>query len=72
MKIVEYYEESRLHGHDSLTMFIDFLVYEKRAVKMEDDEEKLNYYLQDRFHNRMNEYLAEYKKVWSKERIWNA
>ena len=69
MLIEEYYRESIKQGHADLTMLIDYLVFEKKALELTDDEEKLNYYLQERFRNKMNEHLNEYKKTWRKEAI---
>lgn len=62
MKIEEYYHESIKLGYDDLTILIEYLAFEKKVLELTDDEEKLTYYLQDRFHNKMNGYLAEYKK----------
>lgn len=72
MLIEEYYRESIKQNFPSLTMLIDYLVYEKQILNMDDEEEKLSYYLQDRFHNKMNEYLTEYGKTWNKERVGSA
>lgn len=60
MTILELYIEGK-DEFPSLKLFIDFLVFEKKVLKLDDPTEKLDYYLQDRFHNKMNEYLAEYK-----------
>lgn len=61
MKVRDWYKDAMIGKHYSLMLLIEFLVYEKNAVKFEDDEEKLTYYLQDRFANKMNQYLQEYE-----------
>lgn len=60
MSIQELYNEGK-DEFPSLKLFIDYLVFEKKVVKMTDPIEKLNYYLEERFHNKMNEYLGEHK-----------
>ena len=60
MSILELYLEGK-DEFPSLKLFIDYLVFEKKVVKMTDPIEKLDYYLQDRFHTKMNEYLGEYQ-----------
>lgn len=62
MTVREWYKEAIIGKHYSLQLLIEFLVYEKNSIKFEDDTEKLNFYLQDRFANKMNEYLAEYEE----------
>lgn len=61
MKVRDLYKEAMLGKHHSLMLMIEFLVYEKSAVRFEDNTEKLRYYLQDRFRKYMNKYLAEYE-----------
>lgn len=46
----------------SLILLIEFLTEEKKVLKLSDTEDKLDYYLQDRFHKSMNGYLAEYER----------
>lgn len=60
MRVKDYYIEAIRGRHDSLILLIDYLVHEKKVLNMEDDSEKLTYYLQYRFRNKMNEYLKEY------------
>lgn len=38
-------------------LLVHLLVYEKQVLKMTDDVMKIDYYLQDRFKNKMNEEL---------------
>jgi hypothetical protein len=49
------------YNYYSLQLLIDYLVKERKVLKMSDDEDKLKYYLQDRFANKMNEYLKAYE-----------
>lgn len=62
MIIQEYYDEAIENKHYSLQLFIEYLVNEKRVLKMTDSEEQLRYYLQDRFTNKMNQYIKEYEE----------
>jgi hypothetical protein len=61
MTIEEYYLDAKRYGHQSLALLIDYLVNERKVLKLTDGEEKLTYYLQDRFAAKMNEYLREYE-----------
>lgn len=47
--------------HYSLKLVIEFLVKKRRVLKMTDSEEKLTYYLQEKYWNKMNEYLREWE-----------
>jgi hypothetical protein len=49
------------YNYYSLQLIIDYLVKERKVLKMSDDEDKLKYYLQDRFANKINEYLKAYE-----------
>jgi hypothetical protein len=62
MTIQEIYDEAKQGNYYSLILLIDFLVKEKKVLELSDSEEKLTYYLQDRFHKKLNEYLAEYEQ----------
>lgn len=62
MIIQEYYDEAVEYKHYSLQLWIEYLVNERRVLKMTDSEEQLRYYLQDRFTNKMNQYIAEYEQ----------
>lgn len=59
--VSDWYKEAK-GQHYGLTLLIEFLVYEKKVLKMEDATEKLTYFLQDRFSNKMNEYLLDYER----------
>ena len=45
----------------SLILLIEFLVEEKKVLKLNDSVDKLTYYLQDRFAVKLNQHLAEYE-----------
>jgi hypothetical protein len=63
MTVREYYLEAKQNGHYSLELMIDYLVNEKKVLTMTDSEDKLTYYLQEKFAKKMNEHLAEYERV---------
>lgn len=60
MTIQEQYDEALKYNFRSLIALIEYLVYVRKVLKMTDDSDELNYYLQDRFKVKMNEYLGEY------------
>jgi hypothetical protein len=57
------YAEAIINNHQSLILLIDYLVQVRKALTLDDDAEKLNYYLQEEFHKKMNEYLNEYNEA---------
>jgi hypothetical protein len=57
MKINEYYRMSIEDNYLVGFLLVQLLVYEKQVLKMTDDVTKIDYYLQDRFKNKMNEEL---------------
>jgi hypothetical protein len=61
MTIQELYDGAIEYGYDSLLLVIDYLVHEQKVLKMTDSIDKLTYYYQDCFKNKMNHYLAEYE-----------
>lgn len=61
MIVKDHYVESIKHEYYSLQLFIEFLVCEKKVLKFTDTEDKLTYFLQDKFSKKMNEYLAKYE-----------
>jgi hypothetical protein len=58
----EIYSEALIGKHYGLQLLIEFLVSEKKVLTMADDEEKLSFYLQEKFSTRMNEHLREYEQ----------
>ncbi len=57
----ELYADALEGKYYSLILLIEFLMFEKKVLELSDSTEKLTYFLQDRFHKKMNEYLAEYE-----------
>jgi hypothetical protein len=66
MTVREIYQEAISNDHNSLQMLIRFLVYEKKVICFEDSQEKIEYYLQEKFSKKMNEYLYQFSV---KERV---
>lgn len=62
MRIQDWYKEAKDGGHYALQLLIEFLVYEKKAIKWEDETESLTHYLQPKFKTYMNKYLTEYEE----------
>ena len=62
MTVRELYEEAISGNYYSLILLIEYLVKERKVLEWTGTEDKLDYYLQDRFHKAMNEYLAEYER----------
>lgn len=62
MQIRDWYLDAVDYNQESLLLLLDFLIYEKKVLTMEDDEEKLQFYFQEKFRNRMNEHLKKYKE----------
>lgn len=61
MTVRELYLEAISNDHNSLQLLIRFLVYEKKVVSFDDSQEKIEYYLQEEFSKKMNEYLYDFK-----------
>ncbi|MGD7007595.1 hypothetical protein [Metabacillus sp. 84] len=62
MKVKDYYQDALTDQHYSMRLLIEYLVHEKKVLTMDDSEEKLSYYLQERFTNKLNQYLSEYER----------
>ena len=62
MQIKDLYLDAVDYNMETLILLLDFLIYEKKVLSMEDDESKLTFYFQEKFRNRMNEHLNLYKK----------
>jgi hypothetical protein len=63
MFVRDHYTEAKKYGYQSLVLLIEYLVHERKVLNMGDSEEKLSYYLQDKFQKKMNEYLMEYERM---------
>ncbi|AOL27392.1 hypothetical protein NRS6186_09330 [Bacillus subtilis] len=62
MKVRDWYREALRHNYYSLILLIEFLVYEKKTINLQDPEQALNFYLQERFKDKMNAYLLAYEQ----------
>lgn len=60
MTVKDWYNEAMTFNYYALILLIEFLVYEKAVIKWTDQEDKLFFYLQTKFHSRMNEHLKTY------------
>lgn len=63
MTVRDWYREALQHNYYSLILLIEFLVYEKKTIKLQDPEQALNFYLQERFKDKMNAYLLTYEQI---------
>jgi hypothetical protein len=63
MTIRELYAEAIEHKQESLILLLDFLIFAKKAVKFDDDAERVDYYLQDRFRVKMSQYLSAHNEA---------
>lgn len=62
MTVRDLYKEAILGKHKSLLLLIDFLVKEKKVIQMTEPADKITYYLQEKYHKKMSEYLARYRE----------
>jgi hypothetical protein len=60
MKISEYYQEAILYNYRSLILLIDMLVLEKKVATLNDSAERLDYFLQDKWSDYVNNHLQKY------------
>ncbi|WP_108669526.1 hypothetical protein [Peribacillus acanthi] len=63
MTVQEIYEKAVSSPYWELQLLIEFLVHEKKVLEFTDDEEKLQFYFQDRFNTQMNEHIKQYKRL---------
>ncbi|GGJ61824.1 hypothetical protein GCM10007111_24930 [Virgibacillus kapii] len=61
MKIRELYEESIKGDHGSLSLLIEFLVFEKRVLSFDDHISELDLYFKPNNKAKMNRLLLDYK-----------
>ncbi|MBW3114216.1 hypothetical protein KYJ26_20320 [Bacillus sp. MCCB 382] len=62
MTIQEMYEDAITHEYYWLEITIEFLVKEKQVLGMNDNAERITYFLQDKFSSKMNEHLEKYER----------
>lgn len=60
MNVRELMNEAIANQYKSLIALIQLLVIEKKVITFEDDISKLDYYLQERFKEKINQYLSKY------------
>ncbi|MCY8098354.1 hypothetical protein [Bacillus atrophaeus] len=63
MTVRDWYREALQHNYYSLILLIEFLVYEKKTINLQDPEQALNFYMQERFKDKMNAYLLAYEQI---------
>lgn len=56
------YEDAIIYDQPYVLLLIDLLVLEKKVLTMNDSIEKLDYYMQDKWKDYVNQHLQEYKK----------
>lgn len=61
MILKELYEESIKGNHESLSLLIEFLVFEKKVLTFDHDKKELDLYFKPNNRPRMNKLLLEYK-----------
>jgi hypothetical protein len=62
MTVKEMYEDAIMYEYHWLEVTIEFLVMEKQVLKMEDNADRITYFLQDKFSKKMNEHLEKYER----------
>lgn len=63
LTIRDWYEAALRHNYYSLILLIEIFGVREKTVRLQDSEEALNFYLQEKFKDRMNAYLLEYEKL---------
>lgn len=65
-QIRDWYLDAVDYNQESLLLLLDFLIYEKKVLSFDDPEEKLHFYFQEKFREKMNEHLAKFKEQGEK------
>ncbi|MGH0945156.1 hypothetical protein ACQVTS_29215 [Bacillus mycoides] len=60
MTVMDMYTEAKKDEILSPWLLIEYLVFERKAITFADSVDKLTYFFEERFRNKMNEYLVEY------------
>ncbi|WOA61030.1 hypothetical protein [Bacillus mycoides] len=60
MTVLDMYTEAKKDGIVSTWLLIEYLVFERKAITFADSMDKLTHFFEERFRNKMNEYLVEY------------
>lgn len=70
MQIKELFEYAIIEKEFSLALLLDFLVNEKKTVKMSDDKSVLELYMKPNNHKKMNLLLDEYRDRKIHDETW--
>lgn len=70
MTVSEVMIEAILHNHSSMLLLIDFLVEEKKTIKLTDNADNLNLYLLPKHQERINGLLSAYIERRKDDRNW--
>ncbi|MCM3598984.1 hypothetical protein M4D55_24925 [Metabacillus idriensis] len=62
MKISDLYLDAIEYKEPSLLLLLDFLLYEKQAISMDDDVSELGLYFKENNKQKMNALLLEYQQ----------
>lgn len=62
MTVLDMYTEAKKDGIVSTWLLIEYLVFERKAITFADNMDKFAYFFEERFRNKMNEYLVEYMR----------
>lgn len=62
MIIRDLYNDAVQNDEESLLLLLDFLIFEKQVLAMEDDSSKLDHYFKSNNKERMNQLLSDYRR----------
>lgn len=62
MTLRELYEESIKGNYESLSLLIEFLVFEKKVLTFEDNTKELDLYFKPNNKAKMNQLIIEYRE----------
>jgi hypothetical protein len=62
MVVKDWYELAIENKADSLLFLLDFLIFEKEKLKMDDPEERLHFMMKEEFRPQVDKALLIYKK----------
>lgn len=67
MSIGELYMESLQGGHESLILMLEYLIFEKESLQMDDDVSNLNVFFEKRYEKALNKHLEVFKESRKEE-----
>lgn len=62
MLVKDWYNLAIEHKADSLLLLLDFLILEKGVLSFEDDESRLQHFMQEKYRAYTDKHLLEYKQ----------